>query len=286
MRARPLRTILLVKAIEENDPAGDVLPLADRGEATLRALRGAAPSELGRGSANALSRPAETMLARRARDLCDRLSDRFPVVRALVRSPGSVFGPARALLLLGLVAGALLSMLDGSRRIDILAFPLLGLIAWNLLAYVVLALTALRGGNPDGEAASFFAGLYRRWVQRRTSARLRAAATFNAPLARALQVFASDWTQVARPLLLRRARMLLHVIAATVAIGLIAGLYVQGIVLQYEAGWESTFLSPGQVHRLLRIVFGPASALSGIPLPTASEVGALRWTDSPGADAA
>ncbi|MGQ0835858.1 MAG: DUF2868 domain-containing protein [Gammaproteobacteria bacterium] len=285
MRARQLRTTLLIKAIEESDPAGEVLPLADRGEATLRALRGIAPSEIGRGSANALSRQAETILARRANDLSQRLSERFPVVRLLSRSPG-MFGPARALLVLALAAGAFLSVLDGSRRIDILAFPLLALIAWNLLVYLLLFVSMLRGRR-DGEVGSLLAGLYRRWVRWRTGSKLRAAASFNAPLARALQVFAADWTDVARSQLLRRARSLLHAAAAAIAAGLIAGLYVQGVVLRYEAGWESTFLTPGQVHTLLRVVYGPAAALSGIALPAdAAAVDALRWTASNGAEAA
>jgi hypothetical protein len=277
MRARQLRTTLLIKAIEENDPDGEVLPLADRGEATRRALRGMAPSELGRGTAHALSRQAETMLARRAVDLCNRLSERFPVIRMLSRSPGGIFGPSRALLLLAVAAGALLSVLDGSRRIEILAFPLLGLIAWNVLVYLAIIFSVVRSRRLD-TAGSLFTNIYRRWVHWRTESRLQHAAAFNAPLARALQAFAADWTAVARPQLLRRARTALHASAAAVAVGLVAGLYVKGIVLQYQAGWESTFLGPKQVQRLLTVLYGPASALSGIALPASpAEVDAWRW---------
>jgi hypothetical protein len=287
MRARQLRTTLLIKAIEENDPGGDLLPLADRGEATRRALRGMAPSELGRGTAHALSRPAETMLARRGADLSARLSERFSVVRVLSRSAGGMVGPWRTLLVLALAAGALLSMLDGSRRIDILAFPLVGLIAWNFIVYVALLMSGLRGRRTDDTAGSLLTNLYRRWVQSRTESRLRDATAFNAPLARSLQAFAAEWTNAARGLLLRRARTLLHASAAAIALGLIAGLYVKGIVLRYEAGWESTFLTAPQVRRLLVVLYGPAAALSGISLPDADvEVNALRWDAGPRANAA
>jgi len=287
LRARHLRTVLLVKAIEEHDPAGDVLPFADRGNATLTALRGMSPSEIGRGSATSLSKPAETILLRRAAELAAGLSDRFPVVRRVARSPGAVFGAARALLVLAIAGGAFLSMLDGSRRIDIVAFPLLGVILWNLVAYVVLLLMMLRGRSLDGDGAPLLARLYGRWVRWRTRARLRSAAAFHAPLARGLAAFAGEWASVAQPQLLRRARALLHVCAAAVAAGLVAGLYVRGLVLRYEAGWESTFLTAEQVRVVLKVLYGPASALSGIALPsTAAEVQALSWTASGGVDAA
>jgi hypothetical protein len=70
----------------------------------------------------------------------------------------------------------------------------------------------------------------------------------------------------------------MHCAAALVAAGLIAGLYMRGIVLRYEAGWESTFLSPASVHTLLTVLYGPAAILSGIGLPSMSGVNALRWT--------
>ena len=101
---------------------------------------------------------------------------------------------------------------------------------------------------------------------------------FNAPLATALRRFTREWAQVEHPLLLERAQRLMHNAAALVAAGLIAGLYVRGIVFRYEAGWESTFLSPKSVHTLLEVLYGPAAILSGIGLPSISGVEALRWT--------
>jgi Protein of unknown function (DUF2868) len=72
---------------------------------------------------------------------------------------------------------------------------------------------------------------------------------------------------------------LLHLAAALLAIGLIIGLYVRGVVLRYEAGWESTFLGPGSAHALLSVLYGPASSLSGIPV---DGIAALRWTATGG----
>ena len=52
----------------------------------------------------------------------------------------------------------------------------------------------------------------------------------------------------------------MHLAAAVVAIGLVAGLYVRGTVLRYEAGWESTFLDASQVHALLYLSQEPVNA--------------------------
>jgi hypothetical protein len=80
----------------------------------------------------------------------------------------------------------------------------------------------------------------------------------------------------------------MHLAAAVVALGLIAGLYVRGTVLRYEAGWESTFLGAAQVQGILGVLYGPVAAWSGVSLPAAvAEVERLRWTaQGGGSDAA
>ena len=78
------------------------------------------------------------------------------------------------------------------------------------------------------------------------------SAAFNAVLAEALGRFVAEWSEAARPLLTARAVRLFHVCAAAVGIGLIAGLYLRGIALDYRAGWESTFLDARQVRALDR----------------------------------
>jgi len=70
----------------------------------------------------------------------------------------------------------------------------------------------------------------------------------------------------------------MHLAAALVAIGLIVGLYVRGIALRYEAGWESTFLGPGSAYALISALYEPASALSGISHGSPGEISELRWT--------
>jgi len=67
-----------------------------------------------------------------------------------------------------------------------------------------------------------------------------------------------------------------------VAIGLIIGLYVRGLVLRYEAGWESTFLGPPSAHAMVSVLYGPASLLSGVSYGGIEEIARLRWTGTGG----
>jgi hypothetical protein len=69
---------------------------------------------------------------------------------------------------------------------------------------------------------------------------------------------------------------LLHAGAAALALGLCLGLYARGLVFDYRAGWQSTFLEPAQVHALLAGVLAPASVLTGIAVPGIDAIAALR----------
>ncbi len=281
MHERALRTVLLVQAIEESDRAGEVLPLADRADATRTAARNDLESR-DIAPAATLSPAVERFLIRRADRLRDHLLIRAPVVGQVLRLAGGASWLGRAILVAALISGISLSALDGARRINILAFPLLGLIAWNLVVYAALLVSRFRraGASP---AEPWAASLYERWIKGRIDALMKRSSQFNAPLAAALQRFAAEWSAIAHPLMALHARRLLHLAAACVALGLIGGLYVRGLVLRYEAGWESTFLGPDGARRLMTVLYWPASALSGIALPASSEeVSALRWTGSSG----
>lgn len=287
MHESSLRTVLLIQAIEDSDRDGEVIPLADRADATRTALRHEPEARQAMRS-GALERSVERFLTRRAERLLEHVELRSPVVSHVLALSGGASWIGAALLALALVSGISLSALDGSRRINILAFPLLGLVVWNLSVYAALGIAWIRRRSRASSGAPPLSRLYGRWIDWRARALLERASQSNAPLAAGLRRFASEWSTIALPLLAARARRLLHLSAACAALGLVAGLYVRGIVLQYEAGWESTFLGPPQVQALLAVLYGPASALARIALPaTPDDVAALRWTgDSGGGDAA
>jgi hypothetical protein len=270
MREEELRDVLLVRAIEETDRDGALIPPADRAAASREAKRaaGEAASE-------------ETLLAARARILLPRIVARHPFVDTVL---DLARGPAWAgwgVIVAGLLLGATLSALDGTRRINVLAFPLLGLILWNLAVYIAFAYHAIRarGRAPlPGRLARFGIGRAARLIGR--------AATFDKTLAEALRRFVADWSEAARPLLVARARRVFHLGAAAVGVGLIAGLYVRGMALDYQAGWESTFLDASGVHRVLAFLFAPASFVTGIPIPDAAHLEAMRWQEGRGGERA
>jgi hypothetical protein len=95
-------------------------------------------------------------------------------------------------------------------------------------------------------------------------------------LARLWSGFVADWLQAASPLLTSLFTTVLHVTAAGVAVGGLASLYLRGLVMDYRAGWESTFLDAGLVHGVLTAILGPASAITGIALPDVAGVAVLQ----------
>ena len=53
--------------------------------------------------------------------------------------------------------------------------------------------------------------------------------------------------------------LLMHALAAALALGLIGGMYLRGLVFDVRAGWQSTFLDAGSVHAFLATALAPAS---------------------------
>ncbi len=287
MRESNLRDVLLVQAIEEADLEGTVLPRADREQSTRAALRdtplGPEDFQDGRASPRALA-----TLAARAAALRGRLVARFPVIERVMRGAYAVGWLDAAMIFLALLLGFSMSAIDAGRRINILAFPLLGLVVWNVLVLVALGLGRLRRARGRPVSPSRGASWYRRVAGSGIRRLITRSAGYHATLATALGSFAGSWGETGSRLLLARAQRLFHAAAAMVAIGLVVGLYLRGVVFQFDAGWESTFLGPEQVQPILRFLYGPAAAITGLRLPaTLAETAALRWTGSgSGVDAA
>jgi hypothetical protein len=285
MDATSLRTLLLVKAVEENDHAGAILPVADRDAATRAALRKLPlPSDSPPGREPRVEH-AQRVATTRADDLYRQLAQRHPVIARAVMLESRLVRSAWLLLLLAFLLGLLLSIADSRVRIDIVAFPLIGLIAWNLLVYLVLlvrVLRRLRTRDVPPHATGWIATTAR-WGWRRATRLIKEADFYHRPLAAALRRFSDEWWLAAQPILVQQGQRLFHLAAAAVAVGLVAGLYVRGIGLEYRAGWESTFLGAGEVREIIQILYGPASGITGIALPGSTEqVEALHWRGGTG----
>jgi hypothetical protein len=113
MNVNSLRTVLLVKAIEDQDAAGAILPQADREAATRTALRRwpAEPADTAAGRDRRLRR-AESVLVARATELYGTLAQRHPVIARTVTLESQVRQSALLVLVVAFAAGLLLSIAD------------------------------------------------------------------------------------------------------------------------------------------------------------------------------
>jgi hypothetical protein len=181
----------------------------------------------------------ERFVVERARHAMQRLLPRDAAARRWVE--GRPLRPLWVLLalVLAFVAGAAADQIGASQHVNLLAPPVWAVVAWNLVVYLGLLLPWRTGG--------LRALLVRRW------------SGVAGPAGGARAELRTAWAQ--------------H--AAALALGLVAGLYVRGLVLDYRAGWQSTFLDAATVQMLLGTLLAPASAITGIALP---DVAPLRVT--------
>ena len=243
-----LSRILLVQACEESDPEARFATRRQREAASREARRqveGLPEAEAG-----------GRLLATRAALLADTLEREHPSLRA-ARSLARLRLPSSLVLAATSAVGLAVDVLGGERRINLLAFPLLGLLAWNLAVYLVLAFGPMRarGGGRTGP---------RTGLPRLLGLLLQRVPTSAAPeearwIAASLRRFSELWTRRAGPLLAARAERALHVGALGFAVGVVAGMYLRGLAFEYRASWESTFLDTPQVAALLSAVLGPAA---------------------------
>ena len=260
--------VTAVRAVETADRARTLWSDADRAWASR-----AAAQVVGEGAA------PQAFVARRAALAFERLSDRFAPLRKTVQAVRwrGWIGPAISLA--AFLAGIAIDRVGTTQRINLLAPPVLALLLWNLAVYIALVASPIvRVARPHDTTA----GPLRRAVVR-LAGRLERMPRREAksPLGAALAGFASDWSARAASLYYARAARILHIAAAAFAAGVIAGLYMRGLALEYRATWESTFLDAATAQRLLAWALWPGSAVSGIPVPTVADLEAMRTSGAP-----
>lgn len=265
------REVLLLRAFETVQPAGPCWTDEDRAWATRLALQdGAAPD-------------AEAFIVRRTGHAMQRL---------LPREPAAAKWHAQRLwkgrwVLWAMLAGALLGVLADSigsgQRINLLAPPLWAVLAWNLVVYGLLlghafAHLLMRPTRPGGlvRLTQRLLRMGRGMPGWRAIGSAGSSGVAAGSSSAALQTFAALWVRCSAALSAARAATLLHAASAALALGLIGGLYLRGLVLDYRAAWESTFLSADTAHAVLAALLAPAVAVAGIALPDVAAFEALR----------
>ena len=268
MNETSARQIILVRSLETAEHANAAWTEADATWATR-----AAAEVVGEGA------DADRFLACRGRVAMDRLGDRDKALRRLAagRNWRPWIGPAMVALAFAL--GILMDAVGPSRYVNLLAFPLLGLIAWNLLVYVGILIHAV---SDPFRRETPRKGALARAVARVGGAWQESTEVGDTPTSR----FRLEWARASAALTARRVGRVLHLAAMAFALGAIAALYMRGLVLHFEAGWESTFLDADQVHTALSLILGPASALTGLPIPDTAHLETLRLPEGSGENAA
>jgi len=253
---------LLVRAIETTDVQRQLWSDEDRAWATR-----AAAEVVGAGASD------DAFLARRAELALERLSTRSASIPRTLRIAAWRPWVGWIAVLLAFAAGLATDQIGASKRVNLLALPLVGLLTWNLLAYALVlarALWALAGRAPRP-------GPLRALLSRLGQARLPLLTDRAPVLAPAVSAFAADWGAASLPLAAARVARIVHLGALAFALGILTGMYLRGMVLEYRAGWESTFLDARAVGAILHTVLGPASAITGIALPDAARLDAMRF---------
>lgn len=269
MKEKTARAILLVKAIEEADQQKEVLTDDDRKFASRTAR------ELAHWQA-AETRSAATLpnfLYHRADQLLKRLSARHKLFAGIAQGHSGMWGASWLLPLVALLAGTMAERFGDVHRVDLLSLPLLGIIAWNLLVYLLMLAWALL---PTRRA-----GLRRGLANRMALGGGHVPRRLPHALASGVLQFMLDWSRLGARLNMARIARILHWSAAAFALGAVLSLYSRGIVERYATGWESTFLNASEVHQLLSLVFTPVERLFGLEGFTLAEVQALQdWGDA------
>lgn len=256
MNERTARDVMAVRALETTDRARELWSDSDREQAG-----DAAAAVVGESASD------DAYLGQRAASALERIGRRHPRFVALTRASSSRRWVAPALAIVAFAIGAAGADVGPGQRINLLAPPVLALLAWNIAVYAVLiggALRAHRSPAADGGPLRRLLGVgfpFPRKAVRRSGLPL--------PLSGVVVRFANDWTSAAAPIWRYRAARVLHTAAAAMAAGVIAGLYVRGIALEYRAGWQSTFLDARDVARLLHVVLAPGAWLTGLGIPDA-----------------
>ena len=249
MNESQARRVTLVQAFDEADS-----PLWTREDAqwatrlaVQTAPAGASPQQL---------------VVERSDHALQRLAPRDPAVRRWLARSGWRWSWVVAALAAGFALGLLADLVGRAGYIDLLAPVLWAVVVWNLAIYAILLLgVSRRAGAANGWFRRILSAAWERGVGQ-------------GPLRDATL----RWAVLGAPLAASRAAVVVHVAAAALAAGMASGLYLRGLVFDYRVAWQSTFLEAPTVHAMLAVLLAPASALSGIALPDAAGIEAMRLT--------
>lgn len=264
------RRVLLAQAIETADTQGGLLSEVERDQIDRQARHDAGVA----GEERQAVAPQHFIDVRAQRVLAT--VQRRNSALAAMQEPGSLRGwLSVGTPLAALVLGVLTDVIANPHRVDLVSLPLLGIVAWNVVMYLVLIggwVLARRSGHKP-----LLAGLGR-WTDgpralKRRPGNLQSQVT---------ALFHLRWYQATEALHVQRCKRVLHLAAAGWAVGVALSLLTRGLVVEYRVGWESTFLNAEQVHAILSFLRLPALLVFPFQPFTVQEVAGLQFTQGGG----
>jgi hypothetical protein len=256
--------VLKWRALEESDTDGVYVNAERRREATAHTRAGLASEEI---TGDVLDERSESFLDKRAEWLeREAVGWRGELIRVLglLRVPQGRWSWALIGWVLAMITGYGFTDLGQSSEFNLLALPLVGLLAWNAVVIVLGLLCELTPSSSLAGRGGWMAEFLAHGISRAGKATKEVESG-------AAETVRSRFEELAWPLAWRRLqmrlRMWLHVAAALLAIGGAAALYARGWSHEYRAVWESTLLGEDSATAFFETLFKPASKVLRTPVP-------------------
>ncbi|MCF7784771.1 MAG: DUF2868 domain-containing protein [Prosthecobacter sp.] len=256
--------VLKWRALEEGDADGVLVNAERRREATAHTRAGLASEEI---IGDVLEERSESFLDKRAEWLeREAVGWRGELIRVLelLCVPQGRWSWALAGWALALLTGYWFTDLGQAGEFNLLALPLVGLLAWNAVVIILGLLCELMPTSAVAGRGGWVAEFLAHGISRMG----KASKEVGSGVAETVR---SRYEELAWPLAWRRLqmrlRMWLHVAAALLAIGGAAALYARGWSHEYRAAWESTLLGESEASAFFETLFKPASKVLRVPIP-------------------
>lgn len=268
-----LSKILLVQAFEESDHQGKFLPLSTRHHATQQA----------RAHGHSLEKDSTDtsvdFLKKRTEIIWAFVKQSYPNLTQVWSRPQPHI-PVSLVALPAFVAGLLVNGLGTSQRVNLLNFPLLLILGWNVGIYLITSIMTVLKSSTTSTWMNLPLHWLAKWARQWETPAWPSIKSLDSAAAvwirKGTQRFTNVYWKETRHLWRQRLRLTLHLGAACMALGIVLGLYIRGLALDYQATWESTFLAADQVHTFLHILLGPAAWLLQHPFPAVSDIVSLQ----------
>lgn len=259
------REITLVRVLETRDNAG-LWTADDAKEATRETM------ELLGAKA-----PFDQFVARRAECFLSKIGKHSANSTINLKVPRWPIFVARLLVVVAMVIGFIIDHLASDQRVNIVEFPLVGLILWNLLIFLgifVRWLAALvPSGHKRGGVLTEMPGKWHLW---------EGMTAPNGSANQRIYRFREEWISLSARLNQVRLELFFHMAAMSFTFGTLGSLYVRGFFKEYRAGWESTFFSADSIHAIASFVLTPGAIILNMQIPDVQHIATLRFPESSG----